>query len=67
MLTLKGLRANKNLSQSELGDLLGVSQTTITAWETGKTVPSSRNILELAKLYSVEPTVIFNAVFKQKS
>ncbi|WP_404387562.1 helix-turn-helix transcriptional regulator [Ligilactobacillus animalis] len=67
MSTLKGLRANKNLSQSELGELLGVSQTTVTAWETGKTVPNSKNVFELAKLYSVEPTVIFNAIFKQKS
>ena len=66
-ITLKVLRASKNLSQAELGERLGVSQTTITSWETGKTTPNSKNIYELANLYGVEPTVIFNAVFKQKT
>lgn len=67
LLNLKALRASKNLSQSELGKLLGVSQTTITAWETGRTTPSSKNVYELANLYGIEASVIFDALFKQKT
>lgn len=66
-LSLKALRANANLKQDELGKKLGVSQTSISSWEQGNSTPSSKNIYKLAKLYSVEPTVIFNAIFKQKT
>lgn len=62
--TLKLLRVNKGFNQDELGEKIGVSQTTISAWEQGKAKPSSKNIYKLAKIYAVEPTVIFNTIFK---
>ena len=65
--TLKLLRVNKGFNQDELGEKIGVSQTTISAWEQGKAKPSAKNIYKLAKIYAVEPTVIFNAIFKQKT
>lgn len=66
-LTLKMLRVGKGLSQIELGKEIGVSQTTVSAWEKGSTSPSSKNIYALAKLYAVEPSVILDAIFKQNS
>lgn len=66
-LTLKMLRVGKGLSQIELGKEIGVSQTTVSVWEKGSTSPSSKNIYALAKLYAVEPSVIFDAIFKQNS
>ncbi len=66
-MTLKMLRVSKGLSQIELGKEIGVSQTTISAWEQGQTLPSSKNVYALAQLYSVDPSVIFDAIFKQKS
>ena len=65
--TLKLLRVNKGFNQDELGEKIGVSQTTIYAWEQGKAKPSAKNIYKLAKIYAVEPTVIFNTIFKQKT
>lgn len=65
--TLKLLRVNKGFNQDELGEKIGVSQTTISAWEQGRTKPSAKNIYKLAKIYAVEPTVIFNTIFKQKT
>lgn len=65
--TLKLLRVNKGFNQDELGEKIGVSQTTISAWEQGKAKPSAKNIYKLAKIYAVEPTVIFNTIFKQKN
>ena len=37
--SLKALRANAQLSQSELGKKLGVSQTSISSWEQGDSIP----------------------------
>ena len=65
--TLKLLRVNKGFNQDELGEKIGVSQTTISAWEQGKAKPSAKNIYKLAKIYAVEPTVIFNTIFKRKT
>ncbi|WP_195558411.1 helix-turn-helix transcriptional regulator [Ligilactobacillus salivarius] len=65
--TLKLLRVNKGFNQDELGEKIGVSQTTISSWEQGKAKPSAKNIYKLAKIYAVEPTVIFNTIFKQKT
>lgn len=65
--TLKLLRVNKGFNQDELGEKIGVSQITISAWEQGKAKPSAKNIYKLAKIYAVEPTVIFNTIFKQKT
>lgn len=65
--TLKLLRVNKGFNQNELGEKIGVSQTTISAWEQGKSKPSAKNIYKLAEIYAVEPTVIFNTLFKQKT
>lgn len=62
--TLKLLRVNKGFNQNKLGEKIGVSQTTISAWEQGKSKPSARNIYKLAEIYAVEPTVIFNTLFK---
>ena len=33
------LRKNKNLTQEQLGELLGVNNITISRWETGKNMP----------------------------
>lgn len=67
MPNLKVLRVSKGLSQTELSEKTGISQTTISSWESGKSSPSIKNICKLANFYAVEPTVIFNAVFKQRT
>lgn len=41
------------MSQSELAKMLAVSQTTVTAWETGKAEPSSSAITSLADYFDV--------------
>lgn len=51
--TIRDLRKLKKISQSELAKLIGVSQTTITAWETGKAEPSSSAVNSLADYFNV--------------
>lgn len=41
------------MNQKELGQELGVAQTTVSAWETGKTEPDSAAMGKMAKLFQV--------------
>ena len=50
---IRDLRKLKKMSQSELAKVVGVSQTTVTAWETGKAEPSSSAISSLADYFNV--------------
>jgi len=50
---IKDLRKNKRMSQSDLGKMIGVSQTTVTAWETGRAEPASAYISKLADFFNV--------------
>lgn len=50
---IKELRKSKKMSQSELGKFIGVSQTTVTAWENGRAEPSSSYVTKLATFFNV--------------
>ena len=47
------LRAKKGLSQSELAEILGVTNKAVSKWETGAAYPSSKLIYPLAKALDV--------------
>ena len=47
------LRCEKGLSQSELGDLLGVSNKAVSKWETGAAKPRGNTLMRLAEIFSV--------------
>lgn len=51
--TIKDLRRSKKLSQTDFAKIVGVSQTTVTAWETGKAEPSSSAITRIADYFNV--------------
>jgi len=48
---LKVLRKNKNLSQEDLANKVGVSRQSVSKWETGEAYPEMNNILELCKIF----------------
>ncbi len=50
---LKKLRKNANLSQEDLGKLLGLGRTAVANWETNQTEPTGENIKKLAELFKV--------------
>ncbi len=50
---LKELRLEKGLSQRELGDVFGVCNQTISAWESGKKEPDLDRVVEIAKFFEV--------------
>ena len=56
---LKVLRAERNWSQAELGDRLGVSRQAVNAIETGKYDPSLPLAFKLARLFEMRIEEIF--------
>jgi bacteriophage CI repressor helix-turn-helix domain len=56
---LKELRLKKGLTQTELGEKVGVKQNTFTNWENGKREPSFENLIKLADLLEVSLDWLF--------
>ncbi|MDE5943023.1 MAG: helix-turn-helix transcriptional regulator [Clostridia bacterium] len=50
---LKELRTEKNLSQRQLAEAIGVRQPTIARWEAGFFEPSASDVVMLAKFFGV--------------
>lgn len=55
---LKEERIRKNLSQTQLGDLVGVTKVAICGYETGKRVPSVDTLLKLANELGITPNYL---------
>lgn len=50
---IKSLREQKNLTQSDLAKQLGITRSSVNAWEQGISVPSTQYIVELASIFKV--------------
>ena len=51
--TIKSLRETAGLSQSALAKRLGVTRSSVNAWETGLSIPTAQYIVELSQLFHV--------------
>ena len=56
---IRAFRIARGLSQTELADALGLDQTTISAWESGKAEPTLFNLRRLADILGVTPGDLF--------
>jgi transcriptional regulator with XRE-family HTH domain len=56
--TIAEWRKSKWLTQEELGDLVGVSITTISSWELGAKQPRFKNLRALAAALGITPDQI---------
>ncbi len=61
------LREKKGLSQSQLGEKLGVSNKAISKWENGGAYPSSELMLPLAEELGVSIETLYAAITNSKS
>ena len=50
---VKKLREQKGLSQAELARLLGITRSSVKAWEMGISVPSTQYIVDLAGVFDI--------------
>lgn len=64
--TVRNLRKQKRMSQTELAKILHVSQQTVTAWETGKAEPSSSAVSNLADYFNVTTDYLLGRPEKKK-
>ena len=60
---IKELREKQNLTQMELGDIIGVSDKTISKWETGKGLPDIALIEPLASALKVSVIEFMNGEY----
>lgn len=47
---IKKIRKSRGMRQYELANRMGVKQASVSAWESGKAMPSAENLLKLADI-----------------
>lgn len=61
-MTLKQLRTNKGMSQAELGDMVGLKQTTISQYENGSRKPPLSMAKKLSEVLNVSLDDFFSSL-----
>lgn len=51
--TIKALRETAGFSQAELAKRLGVTRSSVNAWEMGLSVPTAQYVVDMAQLFHV--------------
>ena len=57
---IRALRKKKNMEQTELGRLLGVSGKTVSSWETDRTEPRAAAIEKMAEIFGCQQSDIIS-------
>ena len=50
---IKALREQKGFTQTDLANQLGITRSSVNAWEMGISVPSTQYVVELAHIFKV--------------
>jgi transcriptional regulator with XRE-family HTH domain len=58
-ITLAAARVNKRLTQKELAKMVGVSNHTIVNWESGRTLPSGKQLKKLREVFDLPLDLFF--------
>lgn len=61
---IKELRELNNFTQSEIGRILGITRSSVNAWELGISIPSTKYVIELAQLFSVSTDYLLEVEHK---
>ncbi|MCR5468254.1 MAG: helix-turn-helix domain-containing protein [Lachnospiraceae bacterium] len=64
---LKNLRKEKNITQEQLGEALGVSGRTVSRWETSRNLPDISLLAEIAEFYDVSIVEIIDGERKSEN
>ena len=57
---LRELRCKKNITMRQVGNMVGVAESTICCYETGKRQPSLTTVKKIADLFKVKWTKFFD-------
>lgn len=58
-ISLKGARANANLTLKQVASILGVNERTVWLWEHGESAPNIFNALALEEIYGIDVHDLF--------
>ena len=50
MLNIRKIRERKKISQESIAAQIGVTQGAVSQWESGNTMPTAQNIIDLARI-----------------
>ena len=59
---IKEIRIENKLSQTKFGDILYVSQDTVSLWENGKSLPNAEQIIEICRRFNVSAYYLLGLV-----
>ncbi|MHC5215240.1 helix-turn-helix domain-containing protein [Enterococcus sp. LJL128] len=59
---LSSLMKSRDMSDDELGNLVGVNRTTITRWRTGERSPKMEKLPEIASVFQVDPRIFIGEI-----
>ncbi len=60
---IKHLREKENLTQTELAKKLGITRSSVNAWEMGISVPSTQYIVELSQIFKISTDYLLGVNF----
>ena len=64
---IRALRIAKQMSQAEVGNLVGVSRAAVHQWESGRSLPHIHHMQELARFFGVSITALLGGPEISKS
>lgn len=62
---IKQARKKKGLTQSELGELMGITAVTVGQWETGKRIPKEETIERISEALEIDLTHSVKSVISE--
>lgn len=60
------LRKDKGLSQKELGEMVGVTNKSVSKWENGTTIPKTDTLVKLANIFEISPQELLQGKTENK-
>ncbi|MBQ4603206.1 MAG: helix-turn-helix transcriptional regulator, partial [Clostridia bacterium] len=64
---LKELRKEKEITQEQLAEIMGVAGRTVSRWETASNMPDLSLLLQLAEFYKVDVGELLDGKRKEKT
>ena len=61
---LRAYRTENKMTQEFVAESLGVSRQAVSKWESGASDPSTTNLIDLAKLYKIEPEELIRSIME---
>jgi transcriptional regulator with XRE-family HTH domain len=59
-------RKNKKMTQFDVAKILGVTDTLISKWETGKFMPTNEQLIKLSSIYNTEVKKLYPELFGEE-